>query len=60
MVKNKQYKLIFNPYVARTLLVEYGHKIVDLKKDVKRNNSTIFVFEIDKDFFKDLERITNK
>ena len=37
-------KLIFNSYIARELLVNYGCKIIDLKKN-RNNNSTIFVFE---------------
>ena len=37
-------KLVFNSYIARELLVNYGCKIIDLKKH-RNNNSTIFVFE---------------
>jgi hypothetical protein len=52
---DKQYKLIFNSYLARTLLVKYGHNIIDLKKDRNRENGVIFVFEATEQFLKDLE-----
>lgn len=52
---DKQYKLIFNSYLARTLLVKYGHNIIDLKKDRNRKDGVIFVFEITERFLKDLE-----
>ena len=52
---NKQYKLIFNSYLARTLLVKYGHNIIDLKKDRNRENGVIFVFEATEQFLKDME-----
>lgn len=51
----KKYKLIFNSYIARRLLVDYGHPIVDLKKDKNRENATIFIFEETEQFLKDLE-----
>ena len=54
----KEYKLIFNSYIARKLLVDYGHPIVDLKKDRQREDSTIFVFEKTEQFLKDLEAAT--
>lgn len=59
-MNSKKYKLIFNPYLARTLLVEYGHKIIDLKKDNKRENAIVFVFEVNDCFFKDLTEATSK
>lgn len=52
---DKQYKLIFNSYLARTLLVKYKHNIIDLKKDRNRENGVIFVFEATEQFLKDLE-----
>ena len=52
---DKQYKLIFNSYLARTLLVKYGHNIIDLKKDRNRENGVIFVFEATEQFLKDME-----
>lgn len=52
---SKKYKLIFNSYLARTLLVKYGHPIIDLKKDRDRENGVIFVFELTEQFSKDLE-----
>ena len=52
---NKQYKLIFNSYLARTMLVKYGHNIIDLKKDRNRENGVIFVFEATEQFLKDME-----
>lgn len=57
---NKRYKLIFNPYLARELLVKYGHKIIDLKKDSKRKNAVVFVFEVNSEFFKDLTKATSE
>lgn len=52
---DKQYKLIFNSYLARTLLVKYGHPIIDLKKDRNREDGVVFVFELTEQFLKDFE-----
>lgn len=57
---DKQYKLIFNSYLARTLLVKYKHNIIDLKKDRNRENGVIFVFEATEQFLKDLETISKE
>lgn len=57
---DKQYKLIFNSYLARTLLVKYGHPIIDLKKDRNRENGVIFVFELTEQFSKDLETVSKE
>ena len=55
----KEYKLIFNSYIARQLLVKYKHQIIDLKKDRTRENGVVFVFECTKQFLKDLEELSN-
>jgi hypothetical protein len=52
-------KLIFNSYVARQLLVNYKHPVVDILKDYKRNNGVIFVFEETEKFLENLSYITN-
>lgn len=52
---DKKYKLIFNSYIARRLLVEFKHPIIDLKKDRNRENGVVFVFEETEQFLKDLE-----
>lgn len=57
---DKQYKLIFNSYLARILLVKYGHPIIDLKKDRNRENGVIFVFELTEQFSKDLETVSKE
>ena len=55
----KEYKLIFNSYIARQLLVKYKHQIIDLKKDRTRENGVVFVFECTEQFLKDLEELSN-
>lgn len=52
-------KLIFNTFLAKKLLKEYGHPIVDLLKDHKRPNGVICVFEDTEQFQKDLEKATS-
>ena len=56
---NVKSKLIFNQYVARQLLVKYGHQIIDLKKDKHRENATIFVFSYSDKLLHDLNAITS-
>lgn len=57
---DKDGKLVFNSYIARRLLVDYGHPIIDLKKDRNRENGTIFVFEKTKQLLIDLEAISQE
>ena len=57
---DKDGKLIFNSYIARRLLIDYKHPIIDLKKDRNRENGTIFVFEKTKQLLKDLEVISQE
>lgn len=51
-------KLIFNTFLAKKLLKDYGHPIIDLLKDHKRQNGVICVFEDTEQFEKDLEKAT--
>lgn len=57
---DKDGKLVFNSYVARQLLIKYGHPIIDLKKDKNRENATVFVFEKTEQLLKDLEIISKE
>jgi len=50
------YKLIFQPYVARHLL-KLGNPIVDIKPDKEKIGHTIFVFEQTEKFKIDLATI---
>ena len=54
----KDGKLVFNSFIARELLVKYGHKIIDLKKDRNRDGATVFVFEKTEQLLKDLETVS--
>lgn len=52
-------KLIFNSFLAKQL-IKRGHKIIDLRKDYKKENTVIYVFEETEDFIKDLKELTLK
>ena len=52
-------KLIFNSFLAKQLLLN-GNVIIDLLKDHKTENGTIFVFEETEKFINDLKRLTAK
>ena len=56
-IKFVETKLIFNSYLAKRLL-ENGNPIVDLLKDHKRKDGTVFVFEVTEKFQNDFERLT--
>lgn len=53
---NRDFKIIFSFSIARELL-RRGHRIADIKPDKKIPDKTIFVFEVDKEFTKDLADI---
>lgn len=53
-------KLIFNSFIAKQLLIEYKHPIIDLLKDHKRENGVVFVFEETEKLLSDLSKLTNK
>ena len=50
-------KLVFNSYIAKQLLTQYNHQIIDLKKH--NNGSVIFIFRKDKDIEKHIQDISN-
>ena len=50
-------KLIFKQYIARKLL-NNGNRIVDIKPDKLKQNSTIFVFEKTDKLLSDLYELT--
>lgn len=50
-------KLIFNSFLAKQLLNK-GNPIVDLLKNHKIENATVFVFEETEKFIKDLSELT--
>ena len=52
---NKDFKIIFSFSIARELL-RRGHRIADIEPD-KIPDKTIFVFEVDEEFTKDLADI---
>lgn len=56
-MKNKVYKEVFTPYVARRLL-RMGNPIVDIKPDKNNKDKTIFVFEITEKFKVDMASAT--
>ena len=63
-LKNKgewliEYKLIFQPYVARNLL-KLGNPIYDVKEDKQSKGHTVFVFEKTEKFISDLSSILKK
>lgn len=51
---SENYKSIFNPAIVRALLKK-GHKIVDIKPDKGNKDKTIFIFEVNENFIKDLD-----
>lgn len=50
-------KPIFNGFIAKQLL-HRGNKIVDLQKNHKLKNATVFYFEETEKFIKDLKELT--
>lgn len=56
---NKNTKLIFKAHIARELLKQ-GNKIVDIKPNRENTIQTIFVFEKNEKFDKDLSSIIAK
>lgn len=50
-------KLVFNSYIAKMLLTQYNHKIIDLKKH--REGGVIFIFESSNDIDKHIQDIRN-
>lgn len=52
-------KPIFNSFLAKRLL-QNGNQIVDLQKNDKIKNATIFYFEETEKFKKDLKTLTAK
>lgn len=50
---------IFNSFIAKKLL-HNGNKIIDLQKNYKLENATIFVFEKTDKLLSDLEEISKK
>lgn len=52
-------KLIFNSFLAKQLL-QRGNVIVDLLKNHKLPNATVFVFKETDKLYKDLEELTTE
>ena len=52
-------KPIFNSFLAKQLL-QKGNPIVDLQKNHKLKNATIFYFEETSKFIKDLKQLTTE
>lgn len=50
-------KPIFNSFLAKQLL-HCGNQIVDLQKNHKLKNATVFYFEETEKFLKDLKKLT--
>ena len=50
-------KPIFNSFLAKQLL-HYGNPIVDLQKNHKLKNATVFFFEETEKFIQDLKKLT--
>ena len=57
MEKYMKAKPIFNSFLAKQLL-KRGNQIVDLQKNNKLQNATIFYFEETEKFKKDIEELT--
>lgn len=54
----KERKMIFNSYLARQLLLN-GFPIIDLVKNSRVNNATIFIFEDTDKLREKIKEITN-
>ena len=52
-------KAIFNGFLAKQLL-QKGNPIVDLQKNHKLKNATVFYFEETEKFIKDLKELTSE
>lgn len=52
-------KPIFNAYLAKQLLLR-GNQIVDLQKNYKLKNATVFYFEETEKFINDLKELTGE
>ena len=52
-------KAIFNGFLAKQLL-QKGNTIVDLQKNHKLKNATVFYFEETEKFIKDLKELTSE
>jgi hypothetical protein len=52
-------KPIFNSFLAKQLVLK-GHRIIDLQKNHKIANATVFFFEETEDLIKDMVELTKK
>lgn len=59
-VNNQNFKLVFNPSVARKLLKVYGCPIYDIKANKTNKQATVFVFEKTARFDKAMTEISTK
>lgn len=60
LIKDDDMKLkpIFNSFLAKQLLKK-GNKIIDLQKNYKVKNASVFYFEITDKFLSDLKDLTS-
>lgn len=56
-MNSKKYKSIFTPGIARHLL-KMGNPIIDIKKDKKNSEKTIFIFEETEKLLTDLSSLS--
>lgn len=54
----KCYKTIFSPSIARHLL-KMGNKVTDIKPDRNNPIKTLFIFEVNEKFNRDLDSLLN-
>ncbi len=57
---NVNSKLIFNAAVAKSLIEDYGHRVIGIKPNRENADKTVFVFEKTVELLEDMQKISKK